>query len=75
MAVPWLDELEGKVNKALGELERLRAENETLQATVAELEAAAAEGSDWRQEREAVRTRVAHLVERLEKLLGGAAEG
>jgi len=76
MSVAWLRDLEDKVRETATRLQEARAENETLQARIAELEAAveAGGGADpeaaaWREERAEVRQRVEDLVAHLETLL------
>jgi len=84
MSVAWLRDLEDKVRETATRLQEARAENETLQARIAELEAAveAGGGADpeaaaWREERAEVRQRVEDLVAHLETLLrdGDGVEG
>ncbi|MCH9649908.1 MAG: cell division protein ZapB [Deltaproteobacteria bacterium] len=71
----WLDTLEERVREAAAEIERLREENVSLSARLAELEeqlqSAQAEGDSegWEEERQAIRQRVEKLASSLESLL------
>ena len=75
MSLPWLQELEERVQETAARLKDLRAENETLQARVAELEEelaavpAAGQGEAWAEEKAEIRERVEKLADHLEKLL------
>ncbi len=75
MAIPWLKELEQRVQETAGRLGELAAENKKLEGRVAELEAEleaapdAKEREGWSEERTEIRQRVEQLAEHLEKLL------
>lgn len=77
--VPWLEELESKVESAVEEIARLREEKRELEEKQAARgePVASDEGADaaqaWREERREVRERVEGIVERLEDLLEGDA--
>ena len=81
----WMTDLEAQVEAAVTEIERLRAENASLDEELAEvrqqLENAGAAGDDdggedegreeWEAERAEVRKRVEGLVGKIEALLDG----
>lgn len=81
MSLDFLKPLEERVERAAAEIATLRGRGSELEGRIAELEralAAAVEAkgakaapADWEREREALRRRVAALVERLETLLAG----
>ena len=72
---PWIEELEAKVEAAVDEIRRLRAENASLEKKLAAAESAEtspaseAGAEDWKQERAEVKKRVEGIVGRLEELL------
>ncbi len=78
MTIPWLKELEQRVQETAGRLGELAAENKTLKERVAELEGQleaapdAKERDAWTEERTEIRQRVEQLAEHLEKLLQDA---
>jgi len=68
----WIEALESKVEQAVEEIRRLRAENQGLREN---MDAAGRAPDDeeavaWKEERERVKARVEGIVERLEELLG-----
>jgi len=75
MSLPWLKELEERVQETAARLRELRAENQTLKARVAELEKELeavpdpGQGEAWAEERAEIRERVEKLADHLEKLL------
>ncbi len=75
MTIPWLKELEERVQETAERLRETREENATLKARVTELEEqlASAPGTDereaWTEEKGEIRTRVESLAEHLEELL------
>ena len=75
MKNPWLEDLERKVEAAIGELTALREENASLRGQLKDLRKASREVAEggWEAEREEVRERVGRLVETLEETLGSLA--
>ena len=76
MDVKWLNDLEGKVEKALAELQNLRKENDAqkskikqLQGQLTEAKGANKSAAGWNKERDQIRKRVEKLSAGLEKLL------
>ena len=75
MSIPWLKELEDRVQETSARIGELRQENETLKNRVAELEgelAAAPDASQqsaWQEEKTEIRQRVEQLAEHLEEML------
>ena len=75
MTIPWLKDLEERVQETAGRLRELKDENAALKERVAELEAelAAAPGAGekaaWTEEKDEIKGRVEQLAEHLEELL------
>jgi predicted RNase H-like nuclease (RuvC/YqgF family) len=75
MTIPWLKELEERVQDTSSRLSELKKENTALKARIESLESelAAAPGADekavWTEEKSEIRTRVESLAEHLEALL------
>lgn len=72
-----IGDLELVVGRAVVELERLRADNRRLREEVESLRTQVSDGADvaWVAERDALRGRVASLVESLEGLLAAEDAG
>lgn len=66
--VSVIGRLRGEQARALEENARLQRELETMKAHVSEAEAAAAELSDLRGERDQIRSRVAEMLQQLDAL-------
>ena len=75
MSIPWLKELEERVQETSARIRELREENASLKNRVAELEkelATAPKAADqkiWEDEKTEIRQRVEQLAEHLEGLL------
>lgn len=76
MSIPWLKELEERIQQTSERLRDLREENTTQKERIGELESeleAASPGDGeaeaWTEERDEIRTRVEKLVKNLESLL------
>jgi FtsZ-binding cell division protein ZapB len=63
-----LEALEARVHSAIEEIERLRRDNADLRSRADSSAASTASADAWVREREELRQRVTHLVERLEAL-------
>lgn len=72
--VPWIEELETKVEASVEEIRRLRAENVGLREKLAAAESdggsTAGDEAEWKEERDRVKERVEGIVDRLGDLLG-----
>lgn len=75
MTLPWLKELEERVQETAARLKELRTENAALKERVSELERElasvpdAGQGEAWAEEKAEIRDRVEKLADHLEKLL------
>jgi hypothetical protein len=72
-----IGDLEQVVGRAVAELERLRGDNRRLREELEALRSQSQDGAEvaWAAEREALRGRVASLVETLEGLLAAGDAG
>lgn len=66
--VSMVDTLRAERAKALDEVTRLQREADTLRARLGDAEGANAEASTLREERELIKSRVAQMIESIEKL-------